>query len=119
VQVEAGTCTILGTLQGALIVCSGTNVHISGIHQGSIHISNGAKVIVTGSVQGIVKVDPVAILVIEENSTLEGLLSNDGEVIVRGLISGGQIGNGNIRPEGAGYINKPILQDGVTPKGND
>ncbi len=115
VRVESGTCTILGTLQGKLVVLGGATVYINGLYQGNLYVSAGAKVVTTGVIQGIAKIDPGATLIIEETGTLEGLLSNDGEVIVRGVISGGQIGNGNLRLEGKEtQIKKTVFPYGTT-----
>jgi hypothetical protein len=38
VQVEAGICTIIGTLQGRLTIFAGATVHINGLQQGSMHV---------------------------------------------------------------------------------
>jgi hypothetical protein len=114
IQVEAGTCTILGTLQGRLTVFAGAVVHINGTQQGNMFVSTHARVIVTGEIQGTAKIDLDGTLIIEETGILEGLLSNDGEVIVRGFISGGQIGSGKIQLEGKGHIKRPLYPDGAT-----
>jgi hypothetical protein len=113
VQVESGTCTILGTLQGSLAVLAGASVYINGLQQGNMYVFAGAKVIATGEIQGTAKIEQDATLIIEETGVLEGLLSNDGEIIIRGVISGGQIGSGKFQLEGKGYIKKPIFPDGA------
>lgn len=119
VQVEAGICTIIGTLQGQLTIFSGATVHINGLLQGNMHVYATAKVIVMGSVQGNTRIDSGSTLTIEETGSLEGLLLNDGEVIIRGIISGGQVGNGNLLLEGKGYIKTSLYRDGAFPTSYD
>lgn len=113
VHVEAGTLELLGVLQGTLIIHPNASAVISGKQQGTVSLEHGATVIVRGAIQGTVSIAQDALLVIEETGRLAGTLSNNGNVVLRGVFGGAKSGDGNLQIEGNGYIKQPIIRDGA------
>jgi cytoskeletal protein CcmA (bactofilin family) len=114
VHVEAGTLELLGVLQGTLAIHTNASVVISGKQQGTVSLAQGTKVIVRGAIQGTVSVAQGALLIIEETGRLAGSLSNNGNVVLRGVFGGAKSGHGDMQIEGNGYIKPPIIRDGVS-----
>lgn len=113
VHVEAGTLELFGVLQGTLIIHPNASAVISGKQQGTVSLEHGATVIVHGAIQGTVSIAQGALLVIEETGRLAGTLSNNGDVVLRGIFGGAESGYGNLQIEGNGYIKQPITRDGA------
>jgi len=113
VHVESGTFHLRGILQGTLDVQSGANAIITGDQQGTVAIAAGASVTVLGAIHGTTSLRPGAKLIIEESGKLAGSLANDGVVVLRGVFGGMQMGGGDLRIEGTGFVKKPIIRDGV------
>lgn len=114
VHVETGTLELLGVLQGTLAIHPNASAVISGKQQGTVSLAQGAKVIVRGAIQGTVSVAQGAVLIVEETGRLAGTLSNNGDVVLRGVFGGAKSGCGDIRTEGNGYIKQPIIRDGAS-----
>jgi hypothetical protein len=55
----------------------------------------------------------LAALTIEASGRLGGTLTNDGLVVLRGVMGGARTGSGSLRIEGNGYIKQPIIRDGI------
>lgn len=112
IYVEKGTLTLSGTLQGSLSVQEFAKVLITGKQQGSVTINSNATVLVHGEISGSTNVMQDGIVIIEPTGKLAGSLSNDGEVIIRGVFGGSHSGN-DVLLEGSGYIKQPILRNGA------
>jgi cytoskeletal protein CcmA (bactofilin family) len=114
VHVESGQFRLEGTLQGSLDLQCGAAALIRGTQQGSVAVAEGAIAVVTGAIQGSVHVYSGGTVIIEGTGRLAGSLSNDGEVVVRGVFGGSYSGDGQLRLEGDGHIKQPRVRDGVS-----
>lgn len=113
VYVEAGILTVIGILQGTLVVQYGTKVKINGKQQGTVYVYPEASVIVSGAIEGTVTLENGASLLIEETGKLAGTLTNNGLVILRGVFGGARTGHGQLQIEGNGYIKTPVTRNGI------
>jgi len=113
VHVESGQFTLAGVLQGTLDVQRGATALITGTQQGTVRLASGSVVTVHGSIQGSTNVERGGILIIEAGGRLAGTLTNDGQVILRGVFGGVRVGSGELKIEGQGYIKQPTVRDGV------
>jgi len=114
VHVEAGDFRLDGTLQGSLDLQSGVKASIRGTQQGSVAVAEGAVVLVTRAFQGSTHISRGGVVIIEATGRLAGSLTNDGEVVVRGVFGGSYVGDGRLRLEGDGYIKQSVVRDGVS-----
>lgn len=113
VKVRGGCFKLLGTLKGTLSIDSQDMAEIHGAQQGTVSLSSNSSVRVTGKIQGTTSVSRGATLVVEETGQLQGTLSNDGTVILKGTLAGAQSGNGELVIEGNGYIKQPVVKNGI------
>ncbi len=113
INVKNGCFNLFGTHQGTLNIISLEPAEIQGTQQGTLSLSQKTTVTVTGIIQGTVSISPNATLIIETTGKLQGTLSNNGTVIVRGVFGGQQTGFGDMFLEGNGYIKEPTIKDGV------
>ena len=104
VCVEAGTLTIIGKLFGALNIKSGASAIVVGKQFGSVHLDNAAELIVKGYVFGSMDVEEGASIRIEEGGVYKGVLNNNGQIVVAGVSSEMQRGQGVLTMEGNGYL---------------
>lgn len=102
-----------GVLVGTLAIDSQDIAEIHGVQQGTVNLSPNSSVRVTGKIQGTTSISKGATVVVEETGQLQGTLSNDGKVILRGTLAGAQSGNGELVVEGNGYIKKPVVKNGI------
>lgn len=114
VHLEMGQFGLDGTLQGSLDIQSGVTASIRGTQQGSVAVAEGAVVVVTGAIQGSTHVSRGGVVIVDATGRLAGSLTNDGEVVVRGVFGGSYVGDGQLRLEGDGYIKRPVVRDGVS-----
>ena len=114
VHVEGGHFTLAGVIQGSLDVQRGATVLIIGKQQGSVSLESGSVVTVHGAIEGSATVERGATLVIEAGGKLAGTLTNNGEVILRGVFGGVRTGFGIFKIEGQGYIRQPLIRDGIS-----
>jgi len=114
VHVECGQFTLAGVLQGTLDVQREATVLITGKQQGSVSLESGSVVTVYGAIEGSATVGRGATLIIEPGGKLAGSLTNDGEVVLRGVFGGAKAGSGKLRTEGQGYIKQPTIRNGIS-----
>jgi cytoskeletal protein CcmA (bactofilin family) len=113
VHVEAGEFTLAGVLKGTLDIQPGVSARITGSQQGTVTIGRRSTVTVTGAIEGTTTVEQDSVLIVEAGGKLAGSLTNDGQVIVRGVFGGQRRGGGKVRLEDAGYIKQPVIRDGI------
>jgi len=113
VHVETGCLTVEGILQGTLDVQSNAKAIINGQQHGTVIVASNSSIEVNGEIQGTTTIARSATLVIGETGKVAGTLTNDGNVILRGIFGGAQSGNGKIQIEGNGYIKQPTIRDGI------
>lgn len=113
VKVRGGCFKLHGTLQGTLEVDCPDTAEIHGVQQGTVSLAPNSSLRVTGKIQGTTSISRGATLVIEETGQLQGTLSNNGTVILRGTLAGAQSGSGDLVIEGNGYVKQPVVKDGI------
>ncbi|MCJ8293112.1 MAG: hypothetical protein MJK15_01780 [Colwellia sp.] len=113
VNVESGKFILHGKLQGTLCLNSNEPTEIYGEQQGTVSLSGNSHVFVNGTIQGTTTIPYGATLIIESTGKLQGTLSNDGTVILRGVFGGVTSGTGQIITEGNGYIKEPVVRNGI------
>jgi hypothetical protein len=113
IKVEGGRFILHGTLQGTLDINSLDVAEIHGIQQGTVSLSSNCSALITGKIQGTTSISNGATLTVEETGQLQGSLSNNGKVILKGTLAGAQSGSGELIIEGNGYIKQPVVKNGV------
>lgn len=104
VHVENGTLTIQGELYGTLDVQSGAKVIIVGRQYGTVSVDSEAEVSVFGELYGTISVSSRGVVIVEAHGRLSGTICNNGTVIVRGVFSGAQSGQGEFILEENGRV---------------
>lgn len=113
VKVYGGCFRLQGTLKGTLIIDCSDMAEIHGAQEGTVSLSPSSSVRVTGTIQGTTSISRGAKLVVEETGKLQGTLSNDGTVILRGTLAGAQSGSGEVVIEGNGNIKHALVKNGI------
>jgi formylmethanofuran dehydrogenase subunit C len=113
IKVHGGCFKLHGTLKGTLSIASQDMAEIHGTQQGTVSLSSNSSLLVTGKIQGTTSVPQGATVVVEETGKLQGTLSNNGTVILRGTLAGAQSGDGELIIEGNGYIKEPVVKNGI------
>lgn len=113
IKVKNGKFYLIGTIQGSLTIDSHDIAEIKGTQQGSVKLSPNTTVLVEGKIQGSTIVSIGATLIIENTGKLQGHLTNNGKVIIRGMLAGVQDGQGELIIEGSGNIKKPVVKNGI------
>lgn len=112
-RIEGCAVVIIGEVHGSVSVSQGATLGLEGTLHGSTSVSDGGLISISGRLYGSISIDATSKVIIEPSGSLSGSMSNNGDLLIRGVFGGAYSGRGMIRTEGAGYIKQPRIENGV------